>query len=76
MKKAQMFQALVSAFALGSTGWTQVTQRVSVDSGGAQGDSSSYNPSITPDGRYVAFASAATNHRPRGHERLLRRVSA
>lgn len=46
-----------------------VTQRVSVASGGAQGDAASGAPvvadnvdvSMTPDGRYVAFDSTATN---------------
>ena len=37
------------------------TERVSVDSGGAEGNSDSADPSISPDGRYVAFTSAATN---------------
>jgi Tol biopolymer transport system component len=37
------------------------TQRVSVDSGGAQADGGSYLPSISADGRYVAFLSYATN---------------
>ncbi len=37
------------------------TERVSVDWGGAQGDGSSYSPSISADGRYVAFASESTN---------------
>jgi hypothetical protein len=40
---------------------TGVTERVSVDSGGVQGDSDSHNPSISADGRYVAFWSYATN---------------
>ncbi len=38
-----------------------ITQRVSLDSGGAQGDSVSARPSISADGRYVAFDSTATN---------------
>ena len=39
------------------------TTRVSVDSSGAQGDSySTYGtPSVSADGRYVAFVSAASN---------------
>jgi Tol biopolymer transport system component len=37
------------------------TQRVSVDSSGAQGDSDSDFPSISPDSRYVVFRSNATN---------------
>ncbi len=39
----------------------QVTSRVSVDSGGAQGDLDSHYPSTSADGRYVAFHSAATS---------------
>jgi hypothetical protein len=34
---------------------------VSTGSGGAQGNNSSWNPSISGDGRYVAFVSWATN---------------
>jgi Tol biopolymer transport system component len=40
---------------------TGMTRRVSVDSNGAQADSSSYESSISADGRYIAFASYATN---------------
>ena len=43
---------------------TGVTERVSVDSTGSQGDGHSdpfYSPSISADGRYVAFESDATN---------------
>lgn len=40
---------------------TGQTSRVSVDSNGAQGNAGSYYPSISDDGRYVAFASYATN---------------
>ncbi len=40
---------------------TGETTRVSVASGGAQGDAGSYTPSISADGRYVAFYSLATN---------------
>ena len=38
-----------------------VTERVSLSSSGLQGDSASLNPSISGDGRYVAFESIATN---------------
>ncbi len=39
-----------------------VTERVSVaDQSGAQGDGRSFHPSISADGRFVAFASLATN---------------
>jgi Tol biopolymer transport system component len=40
---------------------TGQTTRVSVASGGAQANGPSYDPSISADGRYVAFASLATN---------------
>jgi len=36
------------------------TVRVSISSTGEQGDADSYSPSISADGRYVAFISAAT----------------
>jgi len=37
------------------------TERVSVDSAGAQGNGASFPSAINPDGRYVAFQSYATN---------------
>ena len=37
------------------------TTRVSVSSAGAQATNNSSVPSVSPDGRYVAFASQATN---------------
>jgi Tol biopolymer transport system component len=37
------------------------TTRVSVDSAGAQGNQASVHPSISGDGRYVVFASQASN---------------
>jgi Tol biopolymer transport system component len=40
---------------------TGVTTRVSVDSLGTQSDGPSLFPTISPDGRFVAFASEATN---------------
>jgi len=40
---------------------TGVTERVSVDSAGTQGNEHSTGPAINGDGRYVAFASWATN---------------
>ncbi len=42
-------------------GTTAQTTRVSVDSAGIQGDDSSQSPSISADGRYVAFDSFAEN---------------
>jgi hypothetical protein len=40
---------------------TGALERISVSSNEVQGDSFSYSPSLTPDLRYVAFASWATN---------------
>jgi hypothetical protein len=40
---------------------TGATTRVSVASGGAEGNGGSGNPNISGDGRYVTFSSAATN---------------
>jgi len=40
---------------------TRIIERVSVDSQGIQGNSLSINPSISGDGRYVAFESYASN---------------
>jgi len=40
---------------------TGATERVSVDSSGVQGNGSSYSPSISADGRFVAFISGASN---------------
>jgi Tol biopolymer transport system component len=40
---------------------TGITERVSVASGGAEGNGHSVRPSISADGRYVAFGSLASN---------------
>jgi Tol biopolymer transport system component len=40
---------------------TNITTRVSVNSAGNQGNGNSYNPSISADGRFVAFSSVASN---------------
>lgn len=40
---------------------TETTARVSVGAGGAQADGASYSPSISGDGRYVAYVSDATD---------------
>src|SRR3954451_13923455 len=37
------------------------TERVSVDGRGVQGNATSVTPAISPDGRYVAFQSSASN---------------
>jgi len=42
--------------------WAQgKTERVSVSSGGVQGNGSSLLPALSPDGRFVAFQSNASN---------------
>ena len=40
---------------------TRTTQRISIDSVGAEGNGFSASPSISSDGRFVAFKSAASN---------------
>ncbi len=40
---------------------TGTTERVSLSSAGVQGDGDSFSPSISADGRYVAFRSHDTN---------------
>ena len=42
-------------------GPTNVLQRVSVDSSGAQGNGPSGEPAISADGRFIAFSSHASN---------------
>jgi Tol biopolymer transport system component len=64
MKPAQLGRMelrVLAAVVLSSPGWAQVTQRVSVDSNGAQANERSYAPSISADGRYVAFYSLASD---------------
>lgn len=56
---------------------TGTTQRISVDSDGVEGNAKCYyHPTITADGRYIAFASEASNHVPGdtniGHDVFLR----
>ena len=65
------FESWARNLVAGDTSWeddifihdtqTGTTTRVSVASNGTEADSSSYNPSISSDGRYVAFESDATN---------------
>ncbi len=43
---------------------TKRVRRVSTSSSGAQGDGASFNPSISADGRYIAFTSSADNMVP------------
>ena len=49
---------------------TGQTERVSVSTSGAQADGASALPSISADGRFVVFASGATNLVP-GHNYLI-----
>jgi len=53
--------ALGIALVPGRVAFAQHTARVSVDSAGSEGNNLSYQPSISGDGRFVAFESAATN---------------
>jgi len=46
---------------VGGICWSQTTERVSVDSDGNEGLGPSSAPSISADGRYVAFESSADN---------------
>ncbi|MBU4584326.1 MAG: hypothetical protein KKE63_03925 [Proteobacteria bacterium] len=52
---------LVLFHSLGSAAQPLITTRGSVDSSGSQGDWSSFDPSISADGQYVAFTSNTTN---------------
>jgi Tol biopolymer transport system component len=54
-------RTLLAVLLLSVPGWTQVTSRESVGAGGAQGDSRSFGPSVSANGRYVVFFSQATN---------------
>lgn len=48
---------------------TGVTRRVSLGTGGAQADDANWTPSLSADGRYVAFRSDATNLAARDRNR-------
>ena len=45
----------------GGVAWSQVTERLSVDTTGSDADSASSNPSTSSNGSYVAFQSDATD---------------
>jgi len=45
----------------GGVAWSQVTERLSVDSAGVEGNNASAAPSNSSDGRYVAFESLASD---------------
>ena len=53
--------SVLAALSASSVAFAQTTTRVSVTTGGAQANSDSAWPAITPSGRFVAFASFATN---------------
>lgn len=65
------FDSSSSTLVADDTGWwwdvfvkdlqSGITTRVSTDSLGVQGNNHSYRPSLSADGRYVAFHSAASN---------------
>ena len=61
MAKCSPILVLLFAALAGPSLAAQATRRVSVDSGGAQANQQSAGPAITPDGRYVAFHSVASN---------------
>jgi hypothetical protein len=59
-----IFVAMILAItspAIVSSGWAGSTETISVNSTGGQGNSHSEQPSISADGRFVAFISRATN---------------
>jgi Tol biopolymer transport system component len=66
------FSSVASNLVLGDTNsrWdvfvydrsTGITERVSVDSAGSQGNDDSYATSISPDGRFVVFISSRVVH--------------
>ncbi|MFN0008231.1 MAG: TolB family protein [Planctomycetota bacterium] len=64
------FQSFATNLVAGDTGSWDIfvrdlqlgtTERVSVATGGLQGNSNSFEPALSADGRYVAFRSDATN---------------
>src|SRR5262245_39606821 len=63
MSAPRFIRCLVVAVLLGASSRAQFTERVSVATGGAQGNehSGTFLPRITDDGRYVVFYSDATN---------------
>lgn len=56
-----LFAAITLAADPTASAQTCPTERVSVDSSGGQGNGNSHVPSLSSDGRYVAFHSLATN---------------
>ena len=61
-QQSQVNQILLKDTCVGiSSGCSVNTRVVSVAADGAAGNADSHNAVVTPDGRYVAFSSAATN---------------
>jgi hypothetical protein len=61
-QQSQVNQILLKDTCVGiSSGCSVNTRAISVAADGAAGNADSHNPVVTPDGRYVAFSSAATN---------------
>ncbi|MFN0006742.1 MAG: TolB family protein [Planctomycetota bacterium] len=61
MKHTRILRALGLVLVLASSAHAQVTERVSVNAAGVQGNDHSTSPSISADGRSVAFHSDASN---------------
>ena len=61
MKLTNGLCALVLGLVLVDSGWAQATQRISVASGGTQGNANSNGAAISADGLTVAFGSEAFN---------------
>jgi hypothetical protein len=61
-QQSQLNQILLKDTCVGvSSGCTVSTRVVSVAADGTVGNADSHNAAMTPDGRYIAFSSAATN---------------
>jgi Tol biopolymer transport system component len=52
---------IIAACLAAVSAWGGVTERVSVSNAGAEGNATSWGPSISADGRFVAFDSDASN---------------
>lgn len=55
------FKALTTWLAIASLCSAQTTERFSVDAGGIGGDADSNSPEISTDGKFIVFASQASN---------------